>query len=74
LGSSDLTHNREIGKAYNLNMSALAGCVQLLGSWKTATLCHHFVIHFFYRKERLKIAIEKLGVMENAEVDKRATV
>jgi hypothetical protein len=48
--------------------------VQLLGSWKTVAFCHHFVIHFSYRKKRLKISIEKLGVIENAEVDKRATV
>jgi hypothetical protein len=74
LDSSYPTYNREIGKVYDLNMSALAGCVQLLGSWKTAAFCHHFVIHFSYRKQRLKISIEELGVIENAEVDKRATV
>jgi hypothetical protein len=56
-----------------LNLSALAGCVQRLGSWKTAAFCDHFVIHFSYRKERLKISIEQLGLMENAEVDNRAT-
>jgi hypothetical protein len=74
LGSSYLTYNREIGNVYNLNMPVLARCVELLGSWKTAAFCHHFVIHVSYNQERLKILIEKLGMIENAEVDKRATV
>ena len=69
-----LSYGREVVNFCKLNIPVLAGAVQLLGSWKTASFCHHFVLHFSYCKERLKISIEELGVIENAEVDKRATV